>query len=81
METDKIRLIATYLIATLVLAGCFVLLMVPSQVDAKELLPFLTGVVGLVLGWLFQKEGTAAAQRSTERAVSLGAQSAQAPQS
>ncbi len=79
METDKIRLVATYLIAIIVLAGCFTLLMVPSQVDPKELLPFITGITGLTLGWTFQKEGAAASTRQTERAVALGQQTAQQP--
>lgn len=72
MQADTIRLVATYGIAVLVLLGSFVLLMFPSQVPAEQLLPFLTGITGVVLGWTFQKEGTAAAQRATERAYSLG---------
>lgn len=72
MQTDTIRLVATYGIAILVLGGCFALLMVPSQVPAEQLVPFITGIVGLVIGWAFQKEGASASARQTERAVSLG---------
>lgn len=79
MQTDTIRLLATYLIALVVLVGSFVLLMVPSQVPSEQLVPFITGIVGIIVGWAFQKEGTAAAQRSTERAVTLGQQSISTP--
>ncbi len=75
MQADTIRMVATYAIAILVLLGTFILLMLPSQVPAEQLLPFLTGITGVVLGWTFQKEGTAAAQRATERAVQVGQQS------
>ncbi len=74
MQSDTIKLLATYLIAVLVLVGTFVLLMVPSQVPAEQLLPFLTGITGVVLGWTFNKETSAAQARATERAVSLGQQ-------
>jgi hypothetical protein len=72
MQTDTIRLVATYAIAFVVLVGCFALLMVPSQVPAEQLVPFITGIVGLVIGWAFQKEGASASARQTERAVTLG---------
>jgi hypothetical protein len=72
MQTDTIRIVATYFIAVLVLVGSFILLVVPSQVPSEQLLPFLTGITGLVLGWAFQKEGASASARQTERAVTLG---------
>lgn len=72
MQTDTVRLLLTYAIAILTLVGCFTLLVIPSQVPSEQLLPFLTGVSGLVLGWAFQKEGAAASAHQTERAVALG---------
>ncbi len=72
MQADTIRLVATYGIAILVLVGSFVLLMVPSQVPSEQLLPFITGVIGFALGWVFNKETSTQTARQTERAVSLG---------
>lgn len=79
MSADTIRLAATYLIAILVLLGSFVLLLFPSQVTSDQLLPFLTGIIGMVLGFVFNRESTTAGQRSAERAVSLGANTAVPP--
>jgi hypothetical protein len=76
MSADTIRLAFTYAIATLVLIGCFFLLIFPSQVGSEGLVPFVTGVVGVVLGFVFNRESTTAGQRSAERAVSLGANTA-----
>ena len=73
---DTIRLAGTYAIGILVLVGCFLLLMVPSQVPSEQLLPFVTGVVGLVLGWVFNRESTAGGQRAAERAFDKGATTA-----
>ena len=73
MSADTIRLTATYGIALLTLIGCFVLLIFPSQVTQDSLIPFITGVVGSILGFVFNRESTTAGQRSAERAVSLGA--------
>ncbi len=72
MQSDTIRLLATYGIAVLVLVGSFVLLMFPSQVSQDQLVPFLTGIIGVTLGWAFNKESTTASARATERAVTLG---------
>ena len=68
---------ATYGIAVLVLTGCFVLLVAPSQVPSEQLLPFVTGIIGLVLGWVFNRESTAASARSTERSIAQGASSSE----
>lgn len=73
MNADTIRLIATYTIAILSLVGCFFLLLVPSQVDPAVVVPFVTGIVGLVLGFVFNKESTTSGQRAAERSVTLGA--------
>lgn len=79
MQADTLRLVATYGIAALVLLGCFVLLLIPTQIGADSLVPFITGTVGLVLGFVFNRESTTGGQRSAERAVTLGANTAQAP--
>lgn len=76
MNSDNIRLLFTYTIAALVLIGCFILLVIPSQVGQEGLVPFVTGVVGVVLGFVFNRESTTAGQRASERAVSLGANTA-----
>jgi hypothetical protein len=79
MSADTIRLAFTYAIAALTLVGCFFLLIFPSQVGSEGLVPFVTGVVGVVLGFVFNRESTTAGQRASERAVSLGANTAVAP--
>lgn len=73
MNADTIRLYFTYGIAVLVLAGTFLLLVVPSQVPSDQLLPFLTGIVGIVIGFVFNRESTVAGSRATERAINQGA--------
>lgn len=73
MNADTIRLSFTYIIALLVLVGCFVLLIFPSQVGSEGLVPFVTGIVGIVLGFVFNRESTTAGQRSAERAINQGA--------
>lgn len=76
MSADTIRLFGTYAIAFLTLFGCFVLLVFPSQVDQGNLLPFVTGIVGLVLGWVFNKESTTGGARAAERAFDKGTSAA-----
>ena len=73
MNADTLRLAFTYVIAILILVGSFVLLLFPSQVDQASLLPFITGIIGIVLGFVFNRESTTAGARAQERAVALGA--------
>jgi hypothetical protein len=73
MSVDTVRLWFTYAIAVLVLVGCFLLLFFPSQVDQPSLVPFVTAIVGVVLGFVFNRESTTAGQRNAERAISQGA--------
>lgn len=73
MTSDTIRLYFTYAIAVLVLLGTFLLLIWPSQVPAEQLLPFLTGIVGIVIGFVFNRESTTSGARASERAVAQGA--------
>ncbi len=77
MEADKIRLLATYGIAIIVLLGCFYLLAYPSELETPE--AFVTAIIGIVLGFVFNRESTTAGQRAAERSVSLGV-SSQTPQ-
>lgn len=72
MNADLIRMLGTYLIAVLVLLGAFVLLMFESQVPSEQLIPFLTGFVGIVLGWAFNRESTTAGARASERSMAVG---------
>ena len=53
MNTDLARTIATYLIALVVIVGGGLLLIIPTQLDSNALLPFLTGAIGTVLGYVF----------------------------
>lgn len=79
MNADTIRLISTYIIAILTLVGCFILLIFPSQVGQEGLVPFVTGVVGVVLGFVFNRESSTAGGRAAERSMTLGAQAAVPP--
>jgi hypothetical protein len=76
MNADTIRLLFTYSIAVLSLLGCFVLLVIPSQVGQEGIVPFVTGIVGIVLGFVFNRESTTSGQRASERAVAQGVASA-----
>ena len=80
MNSDTIRLIFTYVIAVLVLLGAFLLLIFPSQVGAEGVVPFVTGIVGIVLGFVFNRESSTAGARATERAVAQGANAGNAPE-
>lgn len=79
MNADTIRLAFTYVIAALTLVGCFILLIIPSQVGQEGLLPFVTGIVGVVLGFVFNRESSTAGGRAAERSMSIGANAAVAP--
>ncbi|HET7128964.1 MAG TPA: hypothetical protein VFJ93_07810 [Gaiellaceae bacterium] len=76
MTADTIRMVGTYVIALLVLIGGFLLLLMPTQVPSEQIVPFVTGMFGAVIGWAFNKESTTGGQRAAERAVALGATTA-----
>jgi hypothetical protein len=61
MSPDTIKTSATYLIAGIVIVGGGVLLVVPSQIPSNELLPFLTGIVGTVIGFVFSERSATSA--------------------
>ncbi len=74
LEADTIRLVATYVIAIVVLVGCFMLLVAPSQLENPE--AFVTVIVGVVLGFVFNRESTTAGARAAERSFAKGGESA-----
>ena len=61
MSADTIKTTATYVIAGIVIVGGGVLLVVPSQIPSNELLPFLTGIVGTVIGFVFSERSATSA--------------------
>ena len=61
MSPETIKTAATYLIAGIVIVGGGVLLVVPSQIPSNELLPFLTGIVGTVIGFVFSERSATSA--------------------
>jgi hypothetical protein len=62
MSPDTVKTTFTYVIALVVIVGGGVLLVVPTQLDPAVLLPFLTGVIGTVLGYVFgERTATTAA--------------------
>lgn len=73
MTSDTVRMVATYAAALLILIGCFLLLVIQSQVPSEQLLPFVTGIVGVVIGFLFNRESTTSGARASERSMAVGA--------
>ena len=73
MATDQVRLLLTFAVVFLVIIGAFFLLIFPSQVTGETLVPFVTGILGIVLGWVFATQSSATATSSTEKSISLGA--------
>lgn len=61
MNIDVVRTIATYLIALVIIIGGGLLLVIPTQLDSTALLPFLTGAIGTVLGYVFGERTASAA--------------------
>lgn len=58
MRVDTLKTGFTYVIALVVLIGAGFLLVIPTEVDKSELLPFLTAVVGAVIAYVFAREQT-----------------------
>lgn len=61
MSPDTIKTTATYAIAAIVIVGGGILLVIPSQIPSNELLPFLTGIVGTVIGFVFSERSATSA--------------------
>ena len=68
MSTETIKTVMTYLIALIVIVGGGALVIIPTQLEADTLLPFLTGAVGTVLGYVFG-ERTASSAASNQPTV------------
>ena len=64
MTPETIKTTFTYLIALVVILGGGALLVIPTQLDSAALLPFLTGVIGTVLGYVFGERAVAQAAAS-----------------
>jgi hypothetical protein len=77
VNADTLRLLSTYVIAAIVIAGSYLLLVIPTpDISSDAKLALVTANTGLVLGFIFNRESTTAGQRAAERAVSLGANTA-----
>lgn len=70
MTPDTAKTVATYTIALVVIIGGGILLLVPSQVPSDQLLPFLTGIVGTVIGYVFSERSSSSAARRVESITS-----------
>lgn len=57
---DILKTIFTYTIALVVIVGGGLLLIVQTTVEAAQLLPFLTSVIGSVITFVFQERSYAA---------------------
>ena len=64
MASDTIKTTFTYTIALVVIVGGGALLVIPTQLDSTALLPFLTGVIGTTLGYVFGERAVASAAAS-----------------
>ncbi len=56
-----VRTVFTYLIALVVIVGGGVLVVIPTQLEADTLVPFLTGAIGIVLGFVFGERSASSA--------------------
>ena len=61
MNSDTIRTVFTYVIALVIIIGGGLLLIIPTQLQPSELLPFLTGVIGVVVGYVFGERSASSA--------------------
>lgn len=61
MSNDTIRTVFTYVTALVVIVGGGALLVIPTQLEPDQLLPFLTGAIGIVLGYVFGERSAASA--------------------
>lgn len=61
MSTDTVRTVFTYVTALVVIVGGGLLVVIPTQLDPNTLLPFLTGAIGTVLGYVFGERTASAA--------------------
>lgn len=78
MNADSFRLHYTYLIAILVIVGSgYMLLTETPGVTGEQKLALVTFVLGLVLGFIFNRESSAGSARATERAIAQGATTVQ----
>ena len=64
MSSDTLRTVFTYVIALVVILGGGALLIIPTQLDADTLLPFLTGAIGTTLGYVFGERAYTSASNS-----------------
>lgn len=79
-STDTIRLYFTYGIAVLVVVGAGALVLAKiDEIPAEALLALVTFVLGLALGFVFNRESSAGAARQSERAIAQGANASQPP--
>lgn len=58
MRVETLKTGFTYVIALVVLIGSGYLVVIPTQVPAGELLPFLTALNGAVVAYVFAREQT-----------------------
>lgn len=72
IATDKLQLLFTYLIALVVIVGAGVMyLALPPGEERQSVLPFLTATLGIVIGFVFQRETATSTARAHDRAVTL----------
>lgn len=77
MQTDTLKLIFTYLIALLVIAGGGLMLFVsrldPADSNSQNLSLVLAGFIGAAIQFVFNRETQTSTARQVERATAAGA--------
>ena len=74
MSNDTIRTVFTYTTALVVIVGGGVLVVIPTQLDPNTLLPFLTGAIGTVLGFVFGERTASSAVANQPTVTTTGGQ-------
>lgn len=72
MQTDKIKLLASYGTAVLVIIGGLIMLFISRGEGATDFQLVLASFIGAAISFLFGQESATRATRAAERAASFG---------
>lgn len=69
MSTETVKTVSTYLIALVVIIGGGLLVIIPTRIPPSDLLSFVTGVVGVVIGYVFSDRSASSGSSNTLQAL------------
>ncbi len=69
MTYEMVRTVFTYVIALVVILGSGLLLVVNTRIPSDQLLPFVTGISGAVIGFVFSDRSASAGSSRTLAAL------------